>query len=186
MDPTEKFYFNDNRNETITKYGIIGKSMNGKGNTYISHQPAHSIKKCIDNYIFDSYFKFCIVRNPHDLMVSSYFWRKSKNLINDNITFENWIKTYSFNKKLNNYHIYSIDNKPVCDYYIRYENLVDDINNVLNILGIKKIINKCDLPNHKRNIRPKIHYKKFYKSQETIDIVSKHFEKEIKLFNYKF
>ena len=120
------------------------------------------------------YFKFAIIRNPYDVIVSSYYWQKSQ------LPF----KVYAKKKIVDNLSRCCINGESVCDYYIRYENLLEDIVNVCKILNIDNYdIN--DLPNHKTNTRPKDNYRDYYDEETRIKVYENHkqiFEK----FGYKF
>jgi hypothetical protein len=74
---------------------------------------------------------------------------------------------------------------PVCDYYIRYEHLKEDVETVLQKLGITDYdIEK--LPQHKSKIRPEnTPYQSFY-DDETRELVYTHYKKMIDYFGYTF
>lgn len=147
----------------------------GKKIIWVSHKSAKLIKKDLGNDIFDKYIKFCVIRNPYDKMVSKYFWENSKKNFKD----------FAKHNHANNIKIYSIDDNSICDYYIRYENLEEDVIKLCKKLGIEDYdIN--DLPKHKSIQRKdKSHYSTFY-DEETRQIVYKNHIKEFELFGYKF
>lgn len=43
---------------------------------YFNHMRPWRIKQKVNKEVWDSYFKFSIVRNPWDMLVSRYFWNK--------------------------------------------------------------------------------------------------------------
>ena len=52
--------------------------------------PAWLIKDRLDIYskklkfdIFNNFYKFAVIRNPFDLIVSDYFWRKNSNILKE-------------------------------------------------------------------------------------------------------
>tara|TARA_B110000977_G_scaffold34394_2_gene45955 strand:+ start:1397 stop:2017 length:621 start_codon:yes stop_codon:yes gene_type:complete len=175
INPSKEYNFSDKIDQCISTYGIIGKRLNGKGNNWPPHKTAISIKKDLDYNTFNTYIKFCVIRNPYDKIVSRYFWNKS------NKPFNNFVKLTN----VSNLNIHCINGKSVCNYFIRYEHLEEDIIKLCNILGIEKFdIN--DLPKHKSTHRiNKSHYSKFY-DDETRKIVYKNHKKEFELFGYKF
>lgn len=95
--------------------------------------------------------------------------------------FERFILT--FNKDWTNTRYYfDKHGKPLCDYYMRYENLEEDYKNICNKLGIPYE----KLPKTKNKQRKgKKHYSKYYNKKTKAKIKSK-FKKEINFFNYKF
>ena len=106
-------------------------------------------------------------------MVSRYYWNQSK------LSFKEFVKTYHNN----NLEIHSINGKSVCDYFIRYEYLEEDIKTLCKKLKIYS----CDislLPKHKSGIRKsKKHWSEYY-DDETKKIVYNKHKKEFELFGY--
>ena len=142
---------------------------------WYNHMSALSIRNILGIKNFNNYIKFCVVRNPYDAIVSSYFFRKIK------IPFKEYAKT----AVVKNFFRYSINNDCVCDYYIRFEHLKEDIIKMCEILNIN-IYNINDLPHHKRNKRrKKISYRKYY-DERTRELVYQNNKKEIDLFGYTF
>jgi hypothetical protein len=127
------------RLETISEKGIIGarkfkKLFREEDLKYINHQPAKKLKRNIGDDIFNSYYKFCNVRNPFDLVVSNYFYyRKNKDL-----TFDEFILDSSNLEKIKkrDSKIYKINNSIIIDDFIRYENLQEDIDRISSHLKL--------------------------------------------------
>jgi hypothetical protein len=177
-----KYSFQDLQDEKITQWGILGSRGQGKFTIWNNHKSAKSIKNNLGNEPFDSYFKFCVVRNPYDIMVSSYFFEKTKNKFD--CDFKSYCKTFKTPPNPNTERMF-IDNIEVCQYYIRYENLKNDIIFVLDKLGITDYdIN--DLPNHKSNYNPRDRCYQSYYDDETKEIVTNLFKIEIEMFGYEF
>jgi hypothetical protein len=181
IDPSKihEYRFDDKQDEHISEFGILGSRMSAVKTPWFNHKNASDIQRDLGHDKFNTYFKFCVVRNPYDLIVSSYFWDKL------DIDFKTYCQNYAHNyDRLNSSRIF-INNKPICQYYIRYENLLDDIIVVLEKLGIKDYTIE-DLPNHKSGVRPSgDSYRKYY-DDETRAIVKRLFRQEIDLFGYKF
>lgn len=187
-NPNNKYSFSDNIAEQKSNYGIIGARGDAaqslrvsENDTWRDHKTALKIQEDLGTNIFDKYLKFCVIRNPYDAMVSYYYHVLHKKRIDSTLSFKDFAKKY----KTENFSIYSINEKSVCNYYIRYENLKEDIIRLCKILNINKYdIN--DLPNHKSGLRDKnIHYRDFY-DEETRKIVYKNHKNEFELFNYTF
>lgn len=199
------YYSTDNqkdcyRLELITSYGLVGKNPSNWTNQHISKNiksfytksifhDQHAGSKCIlENFPgkFVNFFKFCVVRNPFDRMVSWYEWEKKckTTLLN---SFREFILNESANKinKMNCdwYHRITLDCEPICDFYIKFENLEKDILEVCKKLDIKDVnINELK---HFKQSEDKAHYSTYY-DEELIDIVSTHAKEELEYFNYKF
>ena len=64
--PEGQFTPSHGREETISEAGIIGFRGKGDGNSFEwrHHMPARQIREKIGADIWNSYFKFCVVRNP--------------------------------------------------------------------------------------------------------------------------
>jgi hypothetical protein len=179
QNPDKEYFYCDQIDEYIDEFGIIGKREEGIGHKWCKHKSALLIKKDLANNIFNKYIKFCVIRNPYDKMVSLYYWKNKDK--EKKISF----KEFAIKNNCNNLNLHSINGKSVCDYYIRYENLEEDIIKLCKKLGIKDYdIN--NLPTHKSNIRKdKSHYRKFY-DEETRKIVYENHKKEFELFGYTF
>jgi hypothetical protein len=182
VDPAIPYVFKDLNEQIISPYGIIGSISYGKG-VWHHHISAKHIKEEIGDEIFTSYTKFCVIRNPYDIVVSAYHWASNMPpfIVKD---FKTFCRGYKLNYNSSITNKILLDDTPVCDYYIRYENLKEDIIMVLERLGITEYdIN--DLPNHKSNIRPKRPYQEYY-DDETRAIVAELFKTEIEMFGYTF
>ena len=68
--------FTHARPEYVSETGIIGirsgEPLELQGATWWNHMPARTIRALIGEEIWNDYFKFCVVRNPFDAMVSAY------------------------------------------------------------------------------------------------------------------
>jgi hypothetical protein len=177
INPKKQYNFNDSISQQIDNFGIIGSRMGGISDKdkWYNHKTAKSIKEDLGELLFNKYLKFCVIRNPYDVMVSSYFWNKST------LPF----KEYAKKTVVSNLPIHCIEEKSVCNYFIRYENLEKDIIELCRILNIKNF-NLNDLPKHKSGIRNKnIHYRNYY-DEETRKIVYENHKKELELYGYEF
>lgn len=177
LDPNRNIKIVEKRNTEITKFGIIGNREDGISNKFYNLMSANEIKKLLSKDIFNSYFKFCVVRNPYDKMVSLYNMLKNRNKLK--LSFEEFCKRHH----CINYKRYFINNKSCIDFYIRFEYLKEDLEKVCNILNIK--FDYSLLPKFKTQFRKDNDYRKYY-TEETKKIVYEKHIKEFKMFNYKF
>jgi len=142
------------------------------------------------NIQHQNFFCFAFVRNPWDLMVSSYNWwtqnvklseRKDHGQLLKTKGFESFIKTNS--SYINEcYHgregqLYWLGDK--ANFIGRFENLQNDFNIVCDKIGIPQ----QKLP-HKNSTKHK-HYTEYY-DNETKSIVAEKYAKDIEYFGYKF
>lgn len=177
MDPTTDHIVQHKLDSNITKYGIVGNRENGKQTKYYNHMSAKEIKNYIGNDIFNSYFKFCVVRNPYDKMVSLYNMIKYRD--GENVSFNDFVRK----QNCVNYNRYFINNKSCIDFYIRFEFLNEDLEKVCKKLNIEYDISK--LPKFKSNYRKDNDYKEYYNEELKKIVYDKHKE-EFELFGYKY
>ena len=81
--------------------------------------------------------------------------------------------------------VYSLNGKPACDFYIRYENLEDGMRTVCTTLGLP--FDKYHVPKHraKQTTRVDRDYRKYY-TDELRDYVAMKCAVEIQMFAYTF
>lgn len=156
-----------------------------------------------DDIFFNECIKICIVRNPWDRMISTYFYRKSKcepdfgPIDQWNLSFNEWIK-YIYSDEYNNlnlkhqgtlnnikYHFGSslrwvIDDKYniMVDKIIRFENLNDELIELFKEFGYNEVFYKNNSTSHEDAHK--------YYNEESKQLVSEHFKEDIEYFGYKF
>lgn len=143
--------------EYVSKSGIIG--FRGRttppGTKWWNHMPAAEIKRLLGKKIWNSYFKFCVIRDPFDRAISLFFYvRKQGKIDNDPSLpdceqFESWL----INRRAAvNCDRYMIDGKFCLDDVIRYERLHADMERICNRLGLRW--DPAAFPHTKKGIRP--------------------------------
>lgn len=173
--------FDNTLNENIL-FGFNGK-------IYYQHLLLREIKKIVERYIFNSYFKFAFVRNPYSRIVSEYLYRKNINQRFINTTFREFIINYLIpnnKKKLKDdkdrhskpQYKFITDNKGKIevDFVGRFENIDEDFEMIKKILGLN-----VDL--HILNKSGNQLYEKYY-DEETKKIVGRIYQKDFQIFGY--
>lgn len=108
------------------------------------HQPAESVRRQLGEDVWQRSFKFSIVRNPWDRVVSSYYWRRSRR--GDQISLDQVIADAA-----RNWEILSIDGRVAVDRVVRFEHLLDDVHDVCDQIGMPR---PDELPRLKSGLRP--------------------------------
>lgn len=141
------------------------------------HKSAQIIKNMYPNE-WNSYFKFSIDRNPWDVAVSWFYWMKHAGRIQD-YTFDDWLKQANYDG-FKNWNRYTIDNKVAVDKVLKYENLIDEMQNIpvpyngeLETIFLKK------------GHRPTKDYKIYY-TDTTRKLIENNFAETISMFGYSY
>ena len=163
---------------------------------YKYYKNSKSLNKLMnmDEEKWNTYFKFCFVRNPYDRIVSGFFYiqqLKPPSFLKDYektfIPFNEYIKNPEKNNYVANhiyipqtFHIIDENNKIAMDFIGKYENLENDFIIILKKLNFEiihtpQIVNKS---NHSD-------YLNYIKDKETIDIIDLFYEKDFELLNYE-
>jgi len=172
-----------------------------------NHMLPKDIKAKVGDTIWKDYYKFTVVRNPWDQLISRYYWEREfswfkirRNIVNIlshpfrlklylnllgklkmRINLSSF-KLFIINLKqswLNTNFYFDENGEKVCDYYIRYEHLEEDFRSVCKLLGFSDI----HLPKLKSKTR---------KHKHSVNYTDKQYKKvfnmcrlEIERFNYK-
>ena len=155
-------------------------------------------KEALSSLSFSDFFKFTVIRNPWDRMLSCYFYFKKHGGFQYNhetffdltdIDFTSFLKEVAWdelgnctNKHWINQDLMTHDlTSGHCwvDFFIRFENIDNDWLKIKKELGID-----ADLP-HSNRSRKNTSYKSYY-SNDSKKIVEKIFEKEIDLFKFSY
>lgn len=196
------------RDQYESDAGVIGYRGSPKDTASMkwwNHMPADLIKKRLaDNDKWDHYFKFCVVRNPFDKVISAFhfqnkalpnqsrwyyyrrrFMKRYNNLIHNGMPpsmkkdFKDWLKA---GKMYIDRDKYFIDNELCVDFFIQYEDLSGGIKAVCKQLNIP--FEPERIPTYKAGIRPKKDYSALY-DEESIELVKQLFKFEVERFDYQ-
>lgn len=149
------------------------------------HEVAQKCMKIVGKKKFDKYFKFTVVRNPWDRMVSMYHYRLSRKQIPQDTSFNFFVENFRTvfkHGRLNSSqakYIYNENEELLVDYVGRFECLQQTW---------KEICKKIDLENialpHLKGSSHK-HYRNYY-DNKTKQLVARYFDDDIELFRYSF
>ncbi len=186
--PDGEWQESHSRDEYVSETGIIGfRGVNPGGLTWYNHMTAERIRFLIGQDIWDRYFKFTVVRNPFDKLISMFYFLDKQNNNQVDPTkpeteierFRCWIHNGG---EIIDRDRYLIDWQECVDNFIRFENLHEGMKHVCDRLSIS--FEPSRIPTFKkgnRNHRIKI---RDYYDQETEQIVKKKYAWELKRFDY--
>ena len=148
---------------------------------FYNHVSASEVRAIVGQQIWDSYFKFCIERNPWDRVVSLYYWR---NPSDPRPTFSEFIESkIPLILKRWGFELYTIDGHIAVDKICRFENLAEELEKVRVQLGIPE---KLYLTQAKSRLRKeKRKYHEIFGEAEK-EKIAELFADEIQLFRYEF
>lgn len=147
---------------------------------YYSHIPAVKLKNRLPKNVWQSYYKFCVERNPWDKTLSHY------HMLNDradgNMTFNEYLKKGIFCLNLPLYT--DSNNNLIVDRVIKYESLIEELTEIFSALGIPfdGDLGVRAKSNHRKD---KNNYHDVYTTEQKI-IIDNAFASEIKMHTYKY
>lgn len=160
------------------------------------HDKAFTLQQKIKKKNFERFFSFAVVRNPWDLMVSSYHWWTQKavhrqgyatdrDIIINLDGFSGFIYSKYGASMINEFPGDMIDwvvdqrGKKIVNFIAKFETLSQDWKEITRLIGIPY----HPLP-HKNKSKRK-HYREYY-TQETKDLIAWRFQREIEAFGYTY
>jgi hypothetical protein len=148
---------------------------------FYNHIPARKVKAYVGDEVWNSYYKFCIERNPWDRVVSYYYWR---NKTAPRPTIAEFINSRKI-KTLKNrgIRVYTINNKIAVDKICKFENLSEELETVRKHVGIPEPLVLVQAKSIYRkdgsNYRELLGY-------EGRDVIAEMFREEIDLLGYEW
>lgn len=165
----------------LTAYALmaIGRSRAEAGVKFFNHMRGEQVKRMVPADVWRDYVKISIERNPWDREVSHYFWRNRDP--NTRPSFRDYVLNDD-RKKINNWSIYTIDDKIVADVMLHTETLSEDYAKLSARLGVDLPALPSAKSNYRRDHRP---YRELYDA-ETRAVIEKRYAREIEAFGYDF
>ena len=155
----------------------------------LQHLRASQIRREVGQNVFDSYFKFSVVRNPWDRLVSAYHYcQRHPGLfayagIDTEASFDHFLASTA---KRRHVHwepqvrfLYDDDGRCLVDKVCRFERLVDEVSGIGKKLG-QKVDAVPHLGKSKRR-----HYSEYYDAT-TRAFVADRYAADIRMFHYEF
>ena len=154
------------------------------------HTGIKKIKKIFGEDIINNYFIFCVERNPYEKIISlfqhhlyinkfrkqnvRYKFKKIRKLFNIYVHKRKDLQGMAYNQPK-----YTIKDDIVVDKIVRYDNITNEINKILNELNINDDIRNYNIRNYKFINRKQYDYYDYI----SFKMVSNHFRKELQYFN---
>ena len=158
------------------------------------HMSASEIKNKVKSDIFEKYFKFVVVRNPFDQILSAFYWHNEskKNekkfvfLKKKPLRFDEFFERKAKHIFQDEIDRYTENGKVLIDKFIRYENLKKDLSELSDLINLPE--NLYDVFKNikaKSNIKPT--KEKLVKlNKNHVLKICKYADKIIKLHDYKY
>ena len=157
------------------------------------HQTAREIIASIGREKWNTAYKFTLVRNPWDKVVSHYEYRLKRNkteVASRNVSFSEWVKkTYGPDKDPFYYNnpkafqpqvewLKDDEGKISIDFIGKFESINEDFDQIKSVIGLE-----AELPH--LNASKRAGYQSYY-DDDTRQIVADWFHEDIELFGYCF
>lgn len=177
----------------IPKTGGLAVSDALFGNRAAGHMGADAAEVLFGAWRFQSFFKFCFVRNPWDRLVSAYHYLRQGHpnspIVDTVATSESFaafvataLRTPAVARELHirpqHRFVVNRHGRLVVDFVGRFEQLSRDFDVVARRLGVRRTLDV-------HNPSPHADYRTYY-DEETRQIVAEFYKKDIELFDYRF
>jgi len=143
VDPAHYAGEQHQRREEVSDWGVVGARRQVlASDRWYNHMPADEVRGLLGAEKWAAYFKFCVVRNPYDKVVS-YFWHDLDPASREkqaHADFASVRRTFSAWAELDRFpfdaQIYVWQGRPVVDDFIRYERLSEDMERICSHLKV--------------------------------------------------
>jgi hypothetical protein len=188
-DPSREFEEQHSRDEEVSRWGVIGcRQRSVEGQTWYNHLPGCGVRELMGPKIWNDYYKFCVVRDPFDKVVS-IFWFRLPDPIRMELQhagfevvrnrFLEWVRAAALPQDRS---IYMIDDAPAMDRFVRYETLHASLKRVCQDLALPWEPHR--LGRYKSGFRLREEHFSLYYDREAADRVGELYRWEIDYFGY--
>jgi hypothetical protein len=177
------------RNQIITDYGMVGGRRHGRFEVLHAHLSAEKIKLLLPEFQWNEYFKFSVIRNPYDRLVSRFFFNVKRDTP-ERIDFSKRDDVINAFRVFVTQRLYKIENHLLIDgvlatdFLIRYESLNKDIAEVCNKIGVE--FDPSKIPLFKSGIRDNMFTMNDLYDTKTREYVENNYRTELEKFNYYY
>jgi hypothetical protein len=149
---------------------------------FFNHMGARQIRRAVHRRVWQSYYKFCVDRNPWDKVVSLYFWQHKSE---PRPTLSQFIRSggIQVGVRRGGFDLYSIDGVIVVDRVCRYERLDEELALVAERVRLPEVPQPPRAKGETRTDRR--HYRELL-TEEDRDEIARVFQQEIRYLQYRF
>ncbi len=185
-----KSYFGEaeGRPAAISAQGVAGSRLGSADPRWYNHMPAEEVRELAGRETWEAYYKFCVIRNPFDKVVS-FFWHEASEQARVQLgsadfsdvrrTFAAWTELERFPVDRG---IYTIGGMPAVDRFLRYEQLSEDLREICGRLSLPW--QPARLGRYKGEFRKRAEPFEEYYTVEAAARVAKAFAWELEYFGY--
>lgn len=172
--------------DMVTGYSCGRKSKGwfGYGIAFlVSHMSARALRSLLPYDLFNSYFKFCVVRNPWDRCVSRFTYKEPP------VTFGEFLRQDEDHISQMQY-IVDERGELLVDKVVRFERLTEGLKEVVEEIGLP--VRAEDLGHENRSRRKSEEggggksYRDWYDDDELVDFVAQRDAETIEMFGYEY
>ena len=107
---------------------------------FYGHMPVVLLRQRIGDERFDTAFKFTVVRNPFDQILSWYYWIQATGGANFQMDFQTFVRKKSLEFFESNKEVFVENNKSMADEILHYESLNEELPRISERLGLPQNI----------------------------------------------
>ena len=149
-----------------------------------NHMSAKDIRSKLDPHTWNTYFKFCVERNPWDKTISHYYWTADQISTPTKPTFNEYLVRGNYCVNFPLYTEPDSGNEIIVDKVVRYENFIDSLSVIFDTLKIP-FSGNLGVNAKSRSRHDRGSYHEFYTNAQA-KLISKVFSTEISMHGYTY